>query len=177
MPNENIFQTVFNTAQIAPNGKIYINCGNTVPYYHVINNPDLKGDSCDFVQHGVTLPTFVMGIDNYPNYRLSKLSSSACDTITGLDEVARAEKEAILRVFPNPTTDIVTIDYGFTDWSKSGEISLEIVNELGQRIYSQKLPQYSGYQKLDVTKYASGIYTAYIKRNEQVIAVEKFAKE
>jgi len=69
------------------------------------------------------------------------------------------------------------VDYGFTDWSKNGAVSLEICDELGQAVYEQILPQYSGFQKLDVTKFAAGVYTAFIRRNGQMIATQKFAKD
>jgi hypothetical protein len=166
----------FAMAQPGPDGKIYISCGNADTAFHVINTPDLKGDSCGFVQRGAHLPSFCNSVPNFPNYRLGALTGSACDTITDLNEIARAEKERILKVFPNPTSDVITIDYGFTDWNK-GEVSLEVSNDVGQIVYTQKLPMYSGFQKLDVSKYATGLYTTYIKRNEQIIAVQKFAKE
>ena len=36
---------------------------------------------------------------------------------------------------------------------------------------------YSGYQKIDVTNYAAGVYMAYIKRGNGVVAAQKFVKE
>lgn len=170
------FGSFFNTAQLAPNGKIYVSCGNSEADYHVINNPDLKGDSCNFVAHGVFLPTLSLGVPNFPNYRLGALNGSPCDTLSGLNETTRAEKEKKLKVFPNPSTDVITIDYGFTDWNK-GEVSLEINSELGQVIYEQKLPMYSGFQKIDISSFSSGIYSVVIKRKGQVISHVKFAKE
>jgi len=169
--------SLFNTAQSGPDGKIYISCGNAETDYHVINNPDSEGFLCDFQQHSIHLPSPSGGVPSFPNYRLGALSGSVCDTLTGLSEVVRAAKEVILKVYPNPTSDIVTVDYGYTDWSITGVVTLEISNELGQIVYKEELPLYSGYQKLDVTKFAAGIYTAFIKRNEQAVAVEKFAKE
>ena len=40
LPNTPQVETIFYTQQLAPDGKIYMSCGNSVPYYHVINNPD-----------------------------------------------------------------------------------------------------------------------------------------
>ena len=81
-----------------------------------------------------------------------------------------------MKVFPNPASDYVTIDYGYTDWNKGGVV-LEIVNETGQVAYTQMLPMYSGFQKINITQYATGIYSAYIKRNNQIIATARFAKQ
>jgi hypothetical protein len=98
----------FFSSQLAPDGKIYISCGNADADYHVINNPNGKGDSCNFVQHGVILPTPSGNVPCFPNYRLGALPGSACDTLSGLNEVQRSEKEHIIRVYPNPATDYPT---------------------------------------------------------------------
>ncbi|MBL0310148.1 MAG: T9SS type A sorting domain-containing protein [Bacteroidetes bacterium] len=177
LPRFNVLQSLFHAAQIAPDGKIYISCGNSMQFYHVINDPDRKGDSCHFVQRGLTLPSQSLGVPSFPNYRLGKLAGSECDTITGLSEMGRTEKENVLRVFPNPATTDVTVDYGFTDWSKSGNVTMDVTNELGQIVWQQRLPQYSGFQRVNVSSYPSGIYITYIKRNNQIIATAKFAKQ
>lgn len=169
------FNTLFHTMQLGPDGKIYESCGNSARVYHVIERPNEKGDSCLFMQHSIHLPTSSLGVPNFPNYRLGALPGSPCDTLTGLNEIERAEKERLLRVFPNPATDFVTIDYGFTDWSK-GEVNLEIANELGQIVYSQNPPMYSGFQKIDVSQFSTGIYTAHIRRGNQVVGSVKFGK-
>lgn len=171
------FPAQFHTHQLGPDGKIYVGCGNGDTVYHVINYPDMKGAACGFVQHGIHLPSVCIGIPNFPNYRLGALPGSPCDTISGLNETERAAKEKQIKVFPNPATDMVTIDYGFTDWSKSGEVSMEIVNELGQVVYAQPLPQYSGFQKMNIADFVGGFYTVYIRRNNQVIAASKFTKQ
>jgi len=77
-----VFATTFFLAQLAPDGKIYISANNSVPYLHVINNPDLPGDSCDVCQHCVQLPTWnAFSMPNFPNYRLGALEGSPCDTL------------------------------------------------------------------------------------------------
>ena len=88
----------------------------------------------------------------------------------------RAAKEKILKVFPNPASDYVIVDYGFTDWNK-GEVSLEIENMLGQTIYTQTLPMYSGYQKIDISAYANGFFTVAIKRQGAIVVSSNFVKE
>jgi hypothetical protein len=171
------FRTNFFWAQLGPDGKIYINSTDGVPHLHVINRPDMAGDSCLFKQHSFNLLSYNgNSLPNFPNYRLGALTGSACDTISTLSADLRAEKEKNLKIFPNPTNDMVTIDYGFTDWNK-GEVSLEIANQLGQVVYTQKLPMYSGYQRIDVSKFANGLYTAFIKRQNTVVATAKFVKE
>ncbi len=170
------FNQTFTHAQLAPNGKIYMNGGSNNYCIGVIDNPNGLGLSCNFSDTALTLPTFISGLPYYPNYRLGALPGSPCDTLTGLNETARAEKEKILKVFPNPAIDFVTVDYGFTDWNK-GEATLEIANQLGQVVHQQPLPMYSGFQKVEVSQLATGVYTAFIKRGVQVVATAKFVKE
>jgi hypothetical protein len=93
-----------------------------------------------------------------------------------MTEDIRTLKEQILKVFPNPASDYTIIDYGFTDWNK-GQVSLEICNALGQIVYTQQLPVYSGFQKIDISLFASGVYTAFIKRNGAVVATANFVRE
>ena len=169
------FQQTYFYAQLAPNGKIYTCSGNSNYYVGVIDNPNGQGSSCNFLDHNIQVPTFITGLCYFPNYRLGALTGSPCDTLTGLNETARAEKEKILKAYPNPATDFVTVDYGFTDWNK-GEVSLEISNELGQTVTQQHLPMYSGFQKIDVSQFAAAVYHIYIKRNNAIIAAAKFSK-
>ncbi|MEN0004388.1 MAG: PKD domain-containing protein [Bacteroidota bacterium] len=76
------FATTFYLAQLAPDGKIYINSNNGVSYLHVIEYPDLPGDSCQVCQHCLPLITSNgFSLPNFPNYRLNYLEDSPCDTL------------------------------------------------------------------------------------------------
>jgi len=78
----NFFATTFYLAQLAPDGKIYINSNNSVSYLHVINHPDSLGLACDVCQHCVDLPSInSFSLPNFPNYRLGPLEGSPCDTL------------------------------------------------------------------------------------------------
>ena len=79
------------------------------------------------------------------------------------------------KIYPNPATDYAIVDYGFTDWSKA-QPNLEICNALGQVVYVQILPMYNGLQKIDVSGFAAGMYTVYVKR-EGGVANAKLVKE
>ncbi len=168
----------FNQMQLGPDGKIYIAPYQGYTYaLHTIEHPDSAGLACSFRKWGLPLPTNdARAIPNMVHFRMGPLTSSGCDTLTRLNETARAEKEKTLKVFPNPATDYVTIDYGFTDWNK-GEATLEITNQLGQVVHRQILPMYSGFQKVEVSQLATGVYTAFIKRGVQVVATAKFVRE
>jgi hypothetical protein len=104
--------TTFHQHRLAPNGKIYMCATNGVHYLHVINHPDLEGPLCDFIQHGVDLPTYIgLSLPNYPNYRLYDWAYSPCDSLgidTPVDQLTRYFTDEV-QVFPNPASDEVTI--------------------------------------------------------------------
>jgi hypothetical protein len=64
------FGSYFATMQRGPDGKIYESCGSSEYVLHVIEEPDKKGDSCKFLQHGLKLPSYCLGVPSFPNYRL-----------------------------------------------------------------------------------------------------------
>ncbi|MFZ4545305.1 MAG: hypothetical protein ACOYOA_14735, partial [Saprospiraceae bacterium] len=108
---ENGHPTRFFLPHIAPDNKIYINCTNSVSYMHVINNPDEDGLACNLTQHSFRLASLnAFSIPNFPNFRLSTLKGSPCDS---LHTIAVKEKGSTLRatLFPNPTSDQVTIKW------------------------------------------------------------------
>ena len=66
--------TVFFLAQLAPDGKIYINSRTAGRTLHIIHNPDEKGDACNVEQHAIQLPTYnAWTMPNFPNYRLGAI--------------------------------------------------------------------------------------------------------
>ncbi|MBK7285930.1 MAG: hypothetical protein IPI95_01830 [Flavobacteriales bacterium] len=76
------FATVFDIAQLAPDGKIYIGTGNSTLRMHVINDPDEPGLACNMVQHGVVMPTYYTNsLPNHPNYFLGPVDGSVCDSL------------------------------------------------------------------------------------------------
>ncbi|MBL7778789.1 MAG: T9SS type A sorting domain-containing protein [Chitinophagales bacterium] len=170
------FGSFFHTMQLGPDGKIYESCGGGETVYHVINQPDKKGDSCEFVQHGIQLPSPSLGVPNFPNYRLGALPGSPCDTLgTSISQLATRNPQ--LTIFPNPATEFVVIDYATAaDWSK-GELHLFIYDTKGAVIHEQPLPMYSGFQKITCTQWPSGVYQATIKRRETTIATGRVVKQ
>lgn len=172
------FSALFHTMQLAPDGKIYMSCGNGDTVYHVINQPDLKGAACDFRQHSLSLPSPSAGVPSFPNYRLGRKVDSECDTIwNNIDEETISQREKVLKVFPNPATTDVMLDYGFTDWSKPGDVTMEITNDLEQVVHQQTLPRYSGFQKIQVARWAAGMYQVILRRGGAVVAAQKLVKE
>ncbi|WP_367391129.1 PKD domain-containing protein [Lewinella sp. LCG006] len=106
----NFFHSRFFQAQLAPDGKIYLNCSSGVKVLHVINQPDEGGLACDLVQHDIHLPNNnAFTLANHPNYRLGPIDGSPCDTL-GIDNLPRA----YYRIDRNPED---TLDFHFQDLS------------------------------------------------------------
>lgn len=76
-------------------------------------------------------------------------------TITGLNEVANNISN--VNVYPNPATSEATINFNM---SKAGNVDLQIVNILGQTVYSARIDAVAGANttKIDVASYKAGMY-------------------
>jgi Secretion system C-terminal sorting domain len=68
-----------------------------------------------------------------------------------------------IRIFPNPTQDIVEIDF---DNSAAGKISVQLSDELGHVIYTRKISSYGLglIEKINMKGFTKGVYILYIKR-------------
>lgn len=101
--------TRFHNAQLAPDGKIYINT-NSTSLLHVIHEPDKRGDSCNFEQRSLNLGVYNKTLPNFPNYRLGALENSPCDTLTTTTAESITLNQKIT-LYPNPTNGELTIDF------------------------------------------------------------------
>jgi hypothetical protein len=139
--------------QLTPNGKIYGNPYSGGFYsYHVINNPDLKGDSCNFMWGGQPTLSGDTWMPNMINYNLGPLIGSGCDTLT--DTILSlnppsAEKD-LLRIMPNPADKYLYVEMG-----KQGDYEFDLLNSLGQVVASKQTRQVDIF---DTEGLASGIY-------------------
>lgn len=76
------FPTRFYLMQLAPDGKIYMSSSSSAKVWHVIHEPNKRGNACRFEQHGIHFPHNVgFGLPKFPNYRLGPLDGSPCDTL------------------------------------------------------------------------------------------------
>ena len=140
---------------LAPDGRIYMSPFGSTKLYHVINNPDLFGVSCNFIQHSFLIPNYTNNLCYSPNYRLGPLIGSGCDTILAVNDYV--EKELLqLKVFPNPAgSGPVTIQYNLAQ-NQPGRLT--VYNLTGQNVYEQTLPPWSITQTLDLPDLNAGLY-------------------
>lgn len=161
------FATVFDIAQLAPDGKIYIGTGNGTLHLHVINEPDQGGLTCGMVQHGVELPRYFMNsLPNHPNYHLGPVDGSVCDSL-GIDSyVPEAELQRTLRAYPNPSAGSFSLSYEAQPMA--GEMVL--YNAAGQVLLRERLPAWSTVHNVHLQA-PPGMYHAQLRWGTQRVSV------
>jgi hypothetical protein len=128
----------FYLAALAPDDKIYINCGNGTVDIHVINNPDSLGLACDFCQHCIHLPAFnAFTMPNYPNYYLGPQTGTACDSLSTAIFPVKVPVDAF-NVFPNPASEIFYLTLAgekvsdvlvYNSMGQLQSVEIDVVNE------------------------------------------------
>ncbi|MBS1546299.1 MAG: hypothetical protein JST38_14050 [Bacteroidetes bacterium] len=151
------FATMFDMAQLAPDGKIYIGTGNSTLRLHVINNPDEPGLACNMEQHGVVLPRyFVNSLPNHPNYHLGPVDGSVCDSLglgAGINAALSGAEGRLLAV-PNPSLGQFMLHYP----AHAGVGWLEVRNLAGQVVLRERIPQWSTVHEVVLEGEAAGMY-------------------
>ena len=84
------------------------------------------------------------------------------------------EEITLNHVFPNPTTDVLKLDYAL---EVEGEVVIAIYDMLGRQVLVEKYNQEDGVQKvaLDVSNLQAGTHILQIRTEEEMV-VEKFIK-
>ena len=147
--------------RLAPDGKIYMSSTNGTRYLHVINEPNMQGTDCNFVQRQVTLPTYnAFTLPNFPYFNLFDAEGSPCDT---LGITAPPPYEAVLppppscaasvMLLPNPTSGQTTVLL-----PKCSEGTATLYNLAGQWLREVRLIGGEAGTLLDMGGYPPGIY-------------------
>ena len=149
------FATLFDLAQLAPDGKIYIATGNSTLHLHVVNDPDQPGLACNMVQHQLELPTYYSNsLPNHPNYHLGPVDGTVCDSLginAGIYDQAQA---LVIQGFPNPNSGQCTLSYP----AQSGVGELEVRDLSGRIVRSERIPQWSTVHRVALDHAAEGLY-------------------
>jgi hypothetical protein len=157
-------------AQLALDGKIYINSGNTNWAMNVMEQPDSGGLACKVIQD-ILLPSVISGLPHYPNYRLG---AANCGNV-GVAEVA--SNKVRMGLYPNPANTTLQVEYNYVNWEQWGGIELTLTDATGRSIHSQALPMYSGLQNIDVSQLAGGVYFVSLSAKGQTVANGRFVKQ
>ena len=108
----------FFQAMLAPDNKIYLTASSATWHLHIIHHPDSLGIACGVEQHGLKMPAkHSFQIPNFPHFRLYDLHGSPCDTLgingptSAAGEPPEEGEKAEMRLWPNPATDQLTIQF------------------------------------------------------------------
>jgi len=148
------FQTKFALMALAPDCNIYMCSFSSTNTYHVINNPNEKGQDCDFVQQGIRLP-FVSAsttMPNFPRYRVDE--DDKCDpTITSIfgDDIFWRKD---LSAYPNPVRDQLIVEL-----PEVGRGQLFVIDMKGQLVMQKKTELHYNMLQLDMTSLSAGTYS------------------
>lgn len=151
---------------LAPNGKIYISTGSSTHYLSTIDNPDVRGSNCSVQQHSILLPAYaIRTIPNFPNFRLGALQGSPCDTL--YNSTTTQAKDRRIKVFPNPTNNILNIEYA--DYQNK---QLFITDVLGRT--HKTLPLQNETTNINIAHLPNGIYYLNLYEDNHCIYTTKF---
>lgn len=138
------------------------NAGNewsVYPYYTknmITNNNDKHGiitiDSLNIGEYAFAMKDYTMGI--LPQDEVIKLP--------------------LLKVFPNPAKDLLTVELDEFILKSSSNSMLIISDSSGKIIYKEKLDPYRNTMNINTSTYSSGMYTVSVKVKDAVVSKNKF---
>ncbi len=149
------FSTLFDIAQLAPDGKIYIATGNGTLHLHVINSPDNAGMACNMEQHGIELPRyFVNSLPNHPNYHLGPIDGTVCDSLGINEGTGERAMQVALSAYPNPSTGAFMLGYA----AQASAGALEVRDVSGKLVLRERIPAWSQVHRVELPHEAEGLY-------------------
>ncbi len=168
--------TVFGMMQLMPDNRIYLLPGTSSPYYHYIANPDVKGDGCNVVQHEMELPSRLINIPTFPNYRLYDLPGSPCDTL-GIDGPSLTDKEQELPtgeivLYPNPASGSLNINSVNCPWQPREVVIFDV---LGREVLRRMHPASVRSFTLGLPELAGGMYWCRVSDGKGRLATQKIS--
>ncbi len=160
----------FHLAMLGPDCRIYISTPSANKYLHIIHNPNEMGLNCNLIQRDVELPRnkSLYSMPNYPHYRMG--DESVCNPfITGVQKFANID-DNYLKIFPNPTSGIVTVRSTRID-------KIKIINLLGNVVLTETNVGTEQVQ-LDISHLNSGLYFLHVlNQNSERYEVRSFIKQ
>ena len=138
----------------AADGKIYVQNFSGV-MLNVINNPDMPGQSCNFVQNQIQCPTYYYAtVPTYVNLNLMQEPGSPCDTLgVGNEEIKIKNQQ--LKIAPNPSNGNISIEFPVQEIS--GMLYVYDVN--GKLVYSEYVSPYTYIKNINLQgKLGRGMY-------------------
>lgn len=168
---------------MGPDKKIYISifrgigCGgpNTIydslnTHLTVIDQTNIPGVGCNLLPYNVLVGgkrTFG-GLPNNPNYYLSSLPGSPCDSLNAIYE--QHSPQYVFKIFPNPNNGTWTLKYFFHNNERA---SIEIIDITGRILDKVNLVNAKNEVNYSNSKLQEGIYFCRVIANNQTVYEEK----
>ena len=93
----------------------------------------------------------------------------AARALVGLNEITPAAKDGLIKVFPNPASEKITIVSNGLNTNIN--YTIDLYNSLGSLITSTLLN--NGESELDINEYPSGLYFVVLKQNNTILSQKK----
>ncbi len=166
--------TYFYAFQLAPDGKLYgIINGFNSHYLHVINQPNLSGDSCQVLQHAIYLPAYNFGtIPNLPNYRLGAYDG-ICDSVGSYIPSLTNTSRKLVHVWPNPVVDFLNLS---VEASITARVDFRVFDLAGKVALSHKNLSLNPSVHLNISELPQGAYYYIITESGKPIKQGKLIK-
>ncbi len=96
------------------------------------------------------------------------------DYTLGISEKPKASETIAMKLFPNPTKDILTIDLSesINLISENSIITIEDIS--GKNIYKEKINRHSTKININTSNFSNGIYIATLKSKDAILSKSKF---
>jgi hypothetical protein len=164
--SSNPLATRFGMMQRGPDCRIYMSSFSSTVTIHVINQPDLPGEECDFRQHGLDLlgvSTRSVSMPIFPNFRLD--TGPVCDP-----EIATSVREPVfspvqqMSLYPNPAREYVSMSL---PPEQTGSGTFTLYDMQGRLVYSRyiynpgQIPLYNVHSGLYIVHFVADDGRAY----------------
>lgn len=147
------FSTTFFLMALAPDCRIYMCPTNSTNSYHIINQPDSLGVSCNFVQNGIKLPitSGAGSMPNFPRFRVDEDEKCDPSIVSVFGDFVWYRRN--LKVWPNPTSDILNINFHNND---SGKLIVTNIN--GQILLQENIIDNINEKQINLSHLPTGRY-------------------
>ncbi len=162
------FATLFDIAQLAQDGKIYISTGNGTDKLHVIHDPDEPGLACNMEQHGIALPRyFSNSLPNHPNYHLGPIDGSVCDSLGITNGLNESMLQEAVQAYPNPSSGAFVLSYP----EQPGVGELEVRDLNGRLVQRERIPAWSQVHRVELEGEAAGLYQCRLQWGTRAVSL------
>ena len=146
--------------QLGPDGKIYVGT-RFASYVGVINNPDVLGTGCNYVDQGV-----------YLNGKICRIGLPSFNQTYWLVGTKEESMLTAFSLYPNPSSDQVFIDLP-SDNNDSQK--LRIYNVIGSMVSET---EFTNNTKIDISEFQAGVYIIEIENTKtHSISHQRFIKQ